>query len=276
MNTSNTTTPISSTSADARFAFGDNWQRFLANVTTAQIDSATNQLREKLGRLDGLTFLDIGCGSGLHSLAALKLGAARVHSFDFDSQSVGCTQEVLCRFAPHGSWTVEQGSALDAEYLASLGHFDVVYSWGVLHHTGNMWKALELAVKPLAPGGRLLIAIYNDQRIIPRIWWRIKRLYNLLPSFLRTPYVVAVMLPVEFKDLLASGPSAYISNWHNYYKQRGMSRWHDMVDWVGGFPFEVAGTAVVFEFYHQRGFSLEHLSTSVSGCNEFVFSGCNR
>ena len=93
--------------------------------------------------LTGKTFLDIGSGSGLFSLAARRLGA-KVHSFDFDSNSYGCTMELRKRyFDGDGNWKVEQGSALDRNYIESLGKFDIVYSWGVLHHTGAMWTALE-------------------------------------------------------------------------------------------------------------------------------------
>ena len=142
--------------------------------------------------------------------------------------------------------------------------------------SGDMWKALELALVPLAPGGRLLVAIYNYQRAISRIWWHVKRTYNRLPRFLRPPYAVAAVLPIEAASLLVKGPRKYISDWRSYYERRGMSRWHDIIDWVGGFPFEVASPGAIFEFNHQRGLSLERLSTSAMGCNEFVFSRRNQ
>ncbi len=50
--------------------------------------------------LAGNSFLDVGSGSGLFSLAAMRLGADRVHSFDYDPQSVGCTKELKRRFPP--------------------------------------------------------------------------------------------------------------------------------------------------------------------------------
>src|SRR3954453_10925637 len=137
-----------------RFEFGENWARFLAVVDESRIVEAERSLREMLGveRLDGRSFLDIGSGSGLFSLAAVRLGAERVHSFDFDPSSVGCTLELRRRYGADADWAVEQGSALDTAYLARLGTFDVVYSWGVLHHTGDMWRALGNVARLVAPG----------------------------------------------------------------------------------------------------------------------------
>ncbi|HWC76414.1 MAG TPA: class I SAM-dependent methyltransferase, partial [Blastocatellia bacterium] len=145
-----------------RFAFGQNWARYLEGLDESRIQDAETSLKEMLEveDLQGKSFLDIGSGSGLFSLAARRLGA-RVHSLDYDPQSVACTSELRRRYFPgDSSWTVEEGSTLDREYLNSLGSFDVVYSWGVLHHTGRMWEALDNALVPVKPGGRLFVAIY--------------------------------------------------------------------------------------------------------------------
>ncbi|MEW5992962.1 MAG: class I SAM-dependent methyltransferase [Candidatus Zixiibacteriota bacterium] len=147
-----------------RFAFGANWSRFLGALSDERIRRAEKSLSDVLERerLDGMRFLDIGSGSGLFSLAARRLGAS-VHSFDFDPQSVACTSELRRRyFTDDSRWTIEQGSALDSSYLAGLGKFDVVYSWGVLHHTGNMWEAMDNLIPNVADDGLLYIALYND------------------------------------------------------------------------------------------------------------------
>ena len=259
-----------------RFAFGENWARFLETLNDARIHQAEQSLTERLGmqRLNGRAFLDIGSGSGLFSLAARRLGA-RVHSFDYDPSSVGCTQELKRRYFPDDpSWVVEEGSALDADYLRSIGEFDIVYSWGVLHHTGNMWQALENAAGNVAPNGLLFIAIYNDQGTPSVRWKKVKRLYNRLPRELRFLVVVPSFLVLNYhhliKDFLRLRP---FQTMREYGRDRGMSFWHDVIDWVGGYPFEVATPRQIFEFYRERGFSLAWLDTcgGTLGCNQFVF-----
>lgn len=265
--------------AGERFEFGKNWAAFLAVLDDERIAKAEESLKEMLevDSLEGKAFLDIGSGSGLFSLAARRLGA-RVHSFDFDSSSFACTQELRNRYFPNDpNWRVEQGSALDAEYLNSLGAFDVVYSWGVLHHTGEMWRALENAVIPTKPGGKLFIAIYNDTGSQARRWHWIKKTYCRLPRIFKTPFAVAVSLPDELKRLVSAlgrlKPSEYVHSWTRYKNGRGMNRWHDIIDWVGGFPYEVATVDQIFDFYKERGFALTKVMTRGVGlgCNEFVF-----
>jgi 2-polyprenyl-3-methyl-5-hydroxy-6-metoxy-1,4-benzoquinol methylase len=263
--------------AGERFAFGQNWQRFLAVLNDQRIGKAEDSLRSMLEvpALNGKSFLDIGCGSGLFSLAARRLGA-RVHSFDYDPQSVACTKELRQRyFMSDPQWTVEGGSILDEDYLARIGSFDVVYSWGVLHHTGAMWRALENAGALVAPRGRLFIAIYNDQGKISDRWRAIKRRYNQTPPALRFLITVPVLVHLQWrptvKDLLRL---KLFDTWRNSGRERGMSAWRDLIDWVGGYPFEVAKPEAIFDFYLRRGFNLRRLVTCGGslGCNEFVFA----
>ena len=262
-----------------RFEFGENWSRFLAALDGQRIREAEDSLRRMLetDSLEGQSFLDIGSGSGLFSLAARRLGA-RVHSLDYDPRSVACTAELRRRYFPDDeSWKVEEGSALDEEYIRSLGLFDVVYSWGVLHHTGDMWKGLENAQLPVRPGGRLFVAIYNDTGTQAARWKWIKKTYNRLPRLLRPPFAALAMAPDEIKPavraLLRGRPQEYVRRWTSYDKNRGMSRWRDIVDWVGGYPYEVATPDEIFDFYRARGFTLTRLKCGYVGlgCNEFVF-----
>jgi 2-polyprenyl-3-methyl-5-hydroxy-6-metoxy-1,4-benzoquinol methylase len=259
-----------------RFEFGRNWNRFLSTLNDERIALAEESLRAMLGvsNLDGLSFVDVGSGSGLFSLAARRLGA-KVHSLDYDPHSVACTAEMRKRYAPDDpEWSVEQGSALDPGYLKSLGQFDIVYSWGVLHHTGAMWNALEKVSTMVRSGGHLFIAIYNDQGKTSRRWATVKRAYNKLPPGLR----FIVLWPAFghlwwrrlLKDALTGRP---LQSFRTYQSLRGMSLWWDVVDWVGGYPFEVARPEEIFDFYRARGFILERMKTEGGslGCNEFVF-----
>ena len=264
-------------SAGQRFAFGDNWAKFLELVDEDRIENAERSLADMLEveDLQGKTFLDVGCGSGLFSLAAHRLGAD-VRSFDYDPLSVACTRELKRRFGGDTrEWIVEEASALDEDYAAGLGEHDVVYSWGVLHHTGAMWRALENTSRMVAPGGKLFIALYNDQGRGSRRWLMVKKAYNALPGALRwlvlLPGFARLWGPTFLRDSLKGRP---LSTWSQYAAAgRGMSPWRDVVDWVGGFPFEVARPQEVLDFCRERGFQLKRLETAGAGhgCNEFVF-----
>ncbi|CAN5640455.1 class I SAM-dependent methyltransferase [soil metagenome] len=262
-----------------RFRFGENWSRFLRLLDDDRIQRAEQSLREMLGveRLDGLSFLDIGSGSGLFSLAARRLGA-RVRSFDFDPDSVACTAELRRRFFPaEDSWEVSEGSVLDPEFMTSLGRFDIVYAWGVLHHTGKMWEALALAGERVAGGGTLFIAIYNDMGAESERWTRIKRTYCGLPEPLRPLFAVGAMLPYEVREVggavLRGRPQEYVHSWTRYRGNRGMSRWRDIIDWVGGYPYEYASTEALIEFFQHRGFEAQKaVPTRGLGCNELVMT----
>jgi len=265
-------------SSGSRFRFGRNWAHFLRRLNDARIIEAENNLNQFLGEgsLANKTFLDIGSGSGLSSLAARRLGAT-VLSFDFDTQSVACTEELRRRYRPcDGSWTIEQGSVLDQEYLACLGQFDIVYSWGVLHHTGAMWQAME-NVKPLVrPGGRLFIAIYNDCGEVSRSWLRRKRRYNALPRPLRPLYAMCVWMPQEFRSFFGYVRSGelrtYIAELMSPTGNRGMSWMHDVIDWVGGYPYECASVEAITDFYRRDGFDpIKIRANSSYGCHQIVF-----
>ncbi|UUN26033.1 bifunctional 2-polyprenyl-6-hydroxyphenol methylase/3-demethylubiquinol 3-O-methyltransferase UbiG [Streptomyces sp. FIT100] len=261
-----------------RFAFGRNWRQFGQLIDETRIASATKSLEAALGTTDlsGRTFLDIGCGSGLFSLAAVRMGA-RVRSFDYDPDSVRTTKKLRAEFAPDSDWSVCCASVLDPDFVQRQEPADIVYSWGVLHHTGALWKAMDTACGLVAPGGTLFISIYNDQGLESRLWTGVKRRYNASGPLGRRVLVTGSLLylgrnyPLHVLAKLARGGTA---GGGTVPRPRGMSRKHDLVDWVGGYPFEVATPEQVFSFCRERGFELRHLKTCKGGlgCNEFVFA----
>lgn len=260
-----------------RYEFGKNWQRFLRVVDDERIEEAERSLKTMLRveTLEGESFLDVGSGSGLFSLAAMRLGAARVHSFDYDPQSVACTRELKRRCFPKADqWSIDEASVLDMAYLNALGQFDVVYSWGVLHHTGRMWQALRNVATLVNPGGCLFIAIYNDQGKMSRMWTAVKIRY------LRSPASRLILAPLFFATVVVHGLALDLCSWTNpfaryrqYRNRRGMSFVPDLFDWLGGYPFEYATPDQIFDFYRERHFTLATLKTCGGGRgnNQYVF-----
>lgn len=245
-----------------RFAFGQNWKGFIENSFTAErLAVAKNKLLEtlQLPSLEGKSFLDVGCGSGIHSLAALEAGAARIVSFDYDPDSVGTTTSLRKMAGSPAHWEIQQGSVLDRSFMAALGKFDIVYSWGVLHHTGHMWDAVRNAGIPVAADGALFIALYSYTTYqnlelsgypSPEGWLDIKQRYNraaagqkrimewqyVLGPRWYLPWVAAINF-LRFKRSEA-----------DYIKSRGMEIWTDVRDWLGGWPMEFVNELDLLRF----------------------------
>ncbi len=264
---------------NGRFAFGRNWQQFLRVLDEERIHEAEKSLCDMLHIQDmsGKSFLDVGSGSGLFSLAAMRLGASRVHSLDYDPQSVACANELKNRFFPDSAhWTIERGDALEKNYLAGLGTYDFVYSWGVLHHTGNLWQAMENVLTLVAEGGKIFIAIYNDGGKKSRQWYRLKRLYNQNKFFriaLPAAFIPLNVIRGLIRDL--SSRKNPLTRYREYKKNRGMSVVRDWIDWIGGWPYEFAKPEEVSEFFKGREFEMllcVNRSGWALGNNEFVFA----
>jgi SAM-dependent methyltransferase len=270
-------TETAARATETRFRFGRNWSKFLQHLDQERIDEAEQSLRELVGleSLAGHSVLDIGSGSGLFSLAAARLGADRIVSFDYDPDSVACTQELRRRFLDGDPrWSVEQGDATDPAYVKGHGRFDVVYSWGVLHHTGQMWRGIDNACNAVDEGGRLVLALYNDRGWRSGYWRTVKRAYIRFPPV--RPLLIAfygawTAIKVAGYAILRGKPTEAVTCWRRK-GGRGMTGWHDLIDWLGGYPYEVAKPEEVFDFCIERGFQLKELRTVNNfGNNEFVF-----
>lgn len=266
---------MSLTERETHFEFGENWKNYSKTIDQRRIDSAIEGVRKLFpDGLAGKSFLDIGCGSGLHSLAALSLGAASVTAIDIDENSVSTTQELLTRYASNSKWTAKIASIFDAS-PDTLGRFDVVYSWGVLHHTGDMWRAIERATRFVASDGRFAIAIYSATAC-DSMWKAEKKFYSQAPRpiqwSIRQIYMAAFLAG---QALLRKNPISYV---RNYSEMRGMNFSHDAHDWLGGYPYETATAAQLHDrickmgFIEERSFPKPIISGLFgSGCHEFVF-----
>ena len=263
--------------SESRFEFGKNWKSFSNYIDDNVIQVAQSSLADLFNTndLSGKTFLDVGCGSGLFSLAAFNMGA-NVFSFDFDLDSVECTKQIRNRYTQdHSNWKIEEGSILDTDYLNRLNKFDIVYSWGVIHHTGDLWKSFSNLIGLVNCGGILCVAIYNDQGIKSKVWTAIKKFYNQLPIFVRPSFAVVTFIGIQVLSFLYHiykfKMISYLKNTKNYKSNRGMNLFNDWVDWVGGYPFQVASVEAVNKFLLTKGFEINHTRlVSSFGNNEFV------
>jgi 2-polyprenyl-6-hydroxyphenyl methylase/3-demethylubiquinone-9 3-methyltransferase len=224
-------------SAAHRFAFGENWARFAEQIDESRIARAEDSLGRLLGRktLEGLSFLDIGSGSGVHSLAAIRLGATRVLAIDIDPVSVDTTRHTLSAAATETPWSCRQLSVFDLD-PAETGSFDVVYSWGVLHHTGALHDATRVALRCLAPGGLAVLAVYRKTPFCG-FWAAEKRWYAGASAgaqrFARGCYITLMAVAMAIRG---RSPSRYIRDYPA--NNRGMDYHRDVHDWMGGYPYE--------------------------------------
>jgi hypothetical protein len=258
-----------------RYAFGKNWAEFVEkNFSNVVVEDSRKHLAEfiRMASLRGLTLVDIGCGSGLHSLAAYQMDADRIFSFDYDSDSVATTKSLHEYAGSPANWTIEQGSVLDKSYMEKLPRSDIVYSWGVLHHTGDMWTAIRNAAIPMKPEGLFYIALYSSDNYVdppPEYWLKIKRQYNrtgaLGKRWMELEYAMRFLVIPELKA--GRNPFEVMRK----YGTRGMTYWTDVKDWLGGYPMDFASLRETQDFCKgELGLDLVNVITG-QGCTEYLF-----
>jgi 2-polyprenyl-6-hydroxyphenyl methylase/3-demethylubiquinone-9 3-methyltransferase len=263
--------------SEQRFGFGDNWLDFIQKLGEEQIKEAEDSLLELLrcDTLAGRTFLDVGSGSGLFSLAARRLGA-RVHSFDYDLSSVRCTQQLReCHFAEDPDWKVERGSILNPDYLRRLGQFDIVYAWGVLHHTGAMRDAIANAASAVTPTGLFAFALYYRTRLCSL--WRAEKHWYASASTAAQRRARAIYVALFRVRCMITGRD-FASFVANYKTMRGMNFSHDVHDWLGGYPYESISSDELDALMRRLGFACVHRGETPvkiglfgSGCTEYLY-----
>lgn len=268
------------------FSFGRNWKNYVNNVVNEKVlEEAKLSLLKYNVDFKNKVFIDIGCGSGLFSLSALLLGCKEVISLDLDEHSLEATNVLKEKFShmipANSKWTIFRGNILDENLLKELdGKGDIVYSWGVLHHTGDMWKAIKNATKIVKSGGDFIIAIYNHAPT-SEYWKKVKEVYNNHP--LLQPVLIGI-----YGGYIVTG-YCLVHRTFNLYKERGMHVFYDVIDWIGGYPYEYACFDEIKDFIEKHGFELTSAPTKLpcgknqkatilrrikephAGCNEFVF-----
>jgi predicted RNA methylase len=262
---------------ESHFSFGENWAQYAEKIDERRIEEAEKSLIRLVGResIQGRTFLDIGCGSGLFSLAALRLGCQRLLAVDLDPNSVQTTRKTLERYAPAGAnWDCRRISVFDLD-PAKVGTFDIVYSWGVLHHTGAMYKAIEKASAMVKPEGMLTLALYGKTPFCGL--WRIeKRIYSRSPKWVQRA-IEKVYSAVVAARLALKGESLKKRR-ETYFQQRGMDMYHDTRDWLGGYPYESISPQEAMTFMHKLGFEpirsfvCPSIGLLGAGCDEYSFT----
>lgn len=264
-----------------RFRFGNNWKDFVDNNLNEEsvkhaISCTKNILDESKIDLKDKTVIDIGCGSGLFSLVALELGAKFVTSFDFDPDSVICTKNLLrSRNFDEKNYKCIEGNILDVDFINNLGKYDLVYSWGVLHHTGELYQALKNATLLVENDGLIFISLYQ-KTIFDPLWKVEKKFFS--SSSKNIQLVICKIWIILLKILYTLKGKSFKKIVSNYFMKRGMNFYNDLYDWLGGYPYEGIDTKDCVKFFSKLGFinillkkRSKYYAIS-SGCNEYIFS----
>ena len=258
-----------------RFGFGKNWEDYIQKHFSAErLEISRQHLLSflNLDDLEGMYFLDIGCGSGLHSLAALLSDASKIYSFDYDSDSVAVTRKLSEHSGNPIHWRITQGSILDDQFLRTIDAADIVYSWGVLHHTGNMWQAMDNTVKLMKEDALLYIALYDydiQENPSPEFWLGVKQRYNRSNPRSKRKMELLYIWEIMLQKNIFAFP-VLLKRIFGYKHFRGMAFYNDVKDWLGGWPMEFAKRSDVKAWAEKHG--LEMLAMKTGEANtEYLF-----
>ena len=261
--------------SNSNFKFGKNWKEYLEKTNDQNILYASRDLETILGtnNIKNKSFLDIGCGSGIHSLSALTLGAKYVESFDLDPINIKNTQNFIEKWWEEKNYDIYQNNILDNNVQNKK--FDIIYSWGVLHHTGNLELAIKNSLKYCKSGSILFLALY-EKTYYCEIWKKIKKFYNSSNKFTKFSILYSyIIFKIIVLILLFKNPYKHIRDYQNNEQNRGMLFFNDQVDWVGGYPYESI-TKKELETIVGEDFSLRFYNKSKTGIlRSLLGNGCS-
>ncbi len=253
------------------FDFGQNWASYTDKVIDEKrIAAAVESLQMLLAdeSLPGRSFLDVGCGTGMFSAAAARMGARPILGIDVNPRCVEVSRRNQKTYAAQADTRFETVSILDADRISRLDRFDVVYAWGSLHHTGKMWEAITNTASRVKPGGTFILAIYH-RHWTSGMWKAVKVVYNVSPKWLK-PVWTAIFYPLIYLAKLV------ITRENPLKMHRGMDLYHDVVDWIGGYPYEYASIDEIKTFVEKLGFKMIRVFPAVlpTGNHQYIFKKC--
>ena len=257
---------------EKRFTFGKNWSKFVdSHFNPERLEGAIRVFQDftSLQVLSSKTFIDVGCGSGLHSLAAHKMGAKKITSFDFDPKAVDATAKLKTMAGSPSNWAINQGSVLDLDFVSSLGKFDFVYSWGVLHHTGSVWEAIKNASTLVASEGQMYLALYSlDVQPNAEYWLKTKEKYVKSSSFRKMVMEQSYLYRYYYSSSILQRIIGLFTAESG--RTRGMELMTDVRDWLGGWPMEFVLDDEVVSFVDKLGYQITNIKKG-EACTEFLF-----
>jgi SAM-dependent methyltransferase len=148
-----------------------NWRENVDKFILDELQMTREQIR-------GKRVLDAGCGQGRWSYGFIKLGAT-VRGIDTSVSAIKYANEHLKRTTPPARFCVL--NVLDERQLSKVfnnAEFDIIWCWGVLHHTGDPEKGFDNLVKLLKPGGTIHLYLYGKKSFVNKFW---RRVFNVMP-----------------------------------------------------------------------------------------------